>query len=199
MPYYPGTSKPVFNKLFNYEDNGINYTQFEFTCHTGTHIDCPAHLTDKQLYTHNVALTNFCGKATVVDCTKYTFNNEIQLAVLKDVAIADYDYVLFYTGFDKNWGKECYFSEFSVFSADLANYIADSKLKGIGVDLVSIDPVKNTNYRNHKKVLGSNKIIVENLTNLEQLINKCFEFYALPLKIKNGDGSPVRAIAVINS
>ena len=39
-------------------------------------------------------------------------------------------------------------------------------------------------------------IIIENLTGLEQLMNKEFWFSCFPLKIEEGDGSPVRACAI---
>ena len=49
-----------------------------------------------------------------------------------------------------------------------------------------------------KHLLKEGIISFEGLINVDQLPrNKEFMFYALPLKIKNGDGSPVRAIAVI--
>jgi arylformamidase len=40
-------------------------------------------------------------------------------------------------------------------------------------------------------------VIIENLTNLDSLPDSKFEFFCFPLKIENGDGSPVRAVAKI--
>jgi kynurenine formamidase len=37
----------------------------------------------------------------------------------------------------------------------------------------------------------------ENLCNLDKLVGKRFTFIALPLRIRKGTGSPVRAIAVL--
>ncbi len=39
---------------------------------------------------------------------------------------------------------------------------------------------------------------IENLCNLEELIGKRFTFIALPLKIRDGTGSPTRAVAVLD-
>ena len=50
---------------------------------------------------------------------------------------------------------------------------------------------------NHKTFLSANMIIIENLTGLEQLMDKKFWFSCFPLKIEEGDGSPVRACAII--
>jgi kynurenine formamidase len=39
-------------------------------------------------------------------------------------------------------------------------------------------------------------VIVENLINLDKIPEGVFVFSALPLKIQNGDGSPIRAVAI---
>jgi len=37
----------------------------------------------------------------------------------------------------------------------------------------------------------------ENLANLDQVVGKRFTFIGFPLKIREGTGSPVRAVAVV--
>ena len=46
----------------------------------------------------------------------------------------------------------------------------------------------------HQTLLGAEIVIVESLANLDQLPDQVF-FIATPLKIRAGDGCPVRAIA----
>ena len=48
-----------------------------------------------------------------------------------------------------------------------------------------------------KELLKEDLVLFERLTNLEQLPEK-FMFYGMPLKIKDGDGSPVRAFAILS-
>lgn len=49
-----------------------------------------------------------------------------------------------------------------------------------------------------KKLLHAGIVTYTDLVNLEQLpVNEVFTFYGLPLKIEDGDGSPVRAIAIL--
>jgi kynurenine formamidase len=51
-----------------------------------------------------------------------------------------------------------------------------------------------------RTLLGNSIVTYTDLVNLELLpIGKNFMFYGLPLKIKDGDGSPVRAIAIVDS
>lgn len=49
-----------------------------------------------------------------------------------------------------------------------------------------------------KKLLEHGIVSFENLANVGKLPrDEAFDFYAVPLKIRDGDGSPVRAFAVI--
>ena len=52
-------------------------------------------------------------------------------------------------------------------------------------------------FINHRMFMQKNILIIENLTNIDKLPKKIFEFTCLPLKIEDSDGSPVRAIAKI--
>ena len=47
-------------------------------------------------------------------------------------------------------------------------------------------------------MLSRGKLIIENLTNLDDINSDKFTLVATPLKIEDGDASPVRAIALTN-
>jgi arylformamidase len=50
-----------------------------------------------------------------------------------------------------------------------------------------------------RKLLQTGILTITNLVNMDQLpIDKKFMFYGVPLKIKDGDGSPVRAFAMVD-
>lgn len=61
---------------------------------------------------------------------------------------------------------------------------------------VGLSEVYEFDLKVEKLLLEHNIISYENLTNTDKLPDQ-FMFYGLPLKIKGGDGSPVRAIAVV--
>ena len=44
---------------------------------------------------------------------------------------------------------------------------------------------------------SAGRTVLENLCNLEKLIGQRFTFIGLPLKIRNGTGSPIRAVAIV--
>ena len=49
----------------------------------------------------------------------------------------------------------------------------------------------------HRLHLGQNIPLIENLINLDKLVGKDFELWALPLKLQGGDGAATRAVARI--
>ena len=52
-------------------------------------------------------------------------------------------------------------------------------------------------YPVHKILLGAGFVNTENLCNLAPLAGKTFPYAALPLRFKDADGSPVRAVAML--
>jgi kynurenine formamidase len=69
----------------------------------------------------------------------------------------------------------------------------------MGIDGPSFDVVESHDYPVHKLFMSHGILLIENLTNLELLLNRDFLFSCYPLKIKEGDGSPVRAVGVVMS
>jgi len=76
-------------------------------------------------------------------------------------------------------------------------FIIDQGCVNFGVDSASPDMWYDKTYPCHKTCMERQVTHVENLCNLDLLIGKRFTFIALPLKIRKGTGSPVRAVAVV--
>lgn len=109
------------------------------------------------------------------------------------------DFVLLHTGWSEFWNKGGYFEGYPVLSREAATWISGFRLKGLGIDMISIDREGTSDFPIHRILLEQNILIIENLTNLKGLPQVGFSFACLPLKFENADGSPVRAIAVIPS
>jgi kynurenine formamidase len=74
--------------------------------------------------------------------------------------------------------------------------IIQGNFKGIGFDVIRLDPVYDNNLTRHKALFKDTDIVnIENLTHLEQCGDELFCFSCFPLKIENCDGFPIRAIA----
>ena len=82
--------------------------------------------------------------------------------------------------------------------------MADVKLQTIPVGslgIIAMDmPTPNpVNWKSvHETLLGAGILVVEGLCNLAELPQEGFTFYAMPLKLKGRDGSPIRAFAVVD-
>jgi len=197
MPYYPGDDPPNFKQVSTHEKDGAQVTHLKISTHTGTHLDTPAHFIANGLTTDVMDLDNFYGRGVLIDCSNFGKKQQIPAGLISTykAKLEEADYALIFTGWDVHWGTKDYFDHFPVLSVEATELLVNFNLKGIGLDFPSIDSIDSTEYPNHKLVLGKGMIIIENLTNLINLIDKPFHFAAFPLKIKKGDGSSVRAVA----
>jgi kynurenine formamidase len=198
MPVYPGTEKPQFINAALIEREGYFEKYIKMYSHTGTHVDSPAHIVAGKRTLDKFDVSYFIGSGIVLDLSGLG-KAKIELDdILKyESDIKGKEYILIYSGWSKLWGKDEYYNDFPVLSEQSAKWLLSQKeLRGIGLDMISIDPVGN-DFSNHILVLGAEKIIIENLTGIEELIGKEFTFYCLPLKIEECDGISVRAVATL--
>jgi len=80
-----------------------------------------------------------------------------------------------------------------VIAPDVPNWLQDRKVKLLGLDVPSVDPVEAKVLANHHALAAANIAIVESL-DLSQVEAGVYQFCALPLRISGGDAAPVRAI-----
>lgn len=199
MPVYPGDDAPSIQKIVTHEKDGAQVIRLHISSHTGTHLDTPRHFVASGATTNIMDLENFTGKGVLIDCSEYGQNQQIPLShvMIYKEQLKAADFALIFTGWDKHWGTDKYFDHFPVLSVETAEFLVNNKLKGIGLDVSSIDGIDSADYPNHQLVLGVGMIIIENLANLGTLIDETFQFTAFPLKIAEGDGSPIRAVAMV--
>lgn len=200
MPVYPGTAAASLSVVNTHEKDGFRETLFQFTSHTGTHMDAPYHLFAERTKLEELPLSQFVGRGLVIDCTDVGAGGSIGMEHIAPVrALADAaDFLLFHTGWSQYWGKAAYFGEYPVVDLAVCQYALDSGKKGLGFDTIGIDPIADPSLTRHKFLLSQKDIvIIENLTNLEKIGGDLFFFTALPLKYREADGSPVRAAAML--
>lgn len=78
---------------------------------------------------------------------------------------------------------------------NIDNNIAE-EIKKVRPRFVGLSSVYEFDVDIERDLLKEDVILFERLANVEQL-PPTFDFYGVPLKIKEGDGSPVRAFAVV--
>jgi kynurenine formamidase len=200
MPVYPGTEGPKLRIANTYEKDGFKETLLTMYSHTGTHMDAPAHLFPQRTTLDAFPAVQFVGKALVIDCSDLQEGQRITMDYI-DRAREKADqanFLLFRTGWDRYWGTDSYFGNYPYITDEVADYLIKSEKKGVGLDVIGIDPISDTALTIHRKLFYESEIVViENLTRLEEAGNELFTFCALPLKYSGADGAPVRAIAII--
>ncbi|MBK1813817.1 cyclase family protein [Clostridium sp. YIM B02505] len=200
MPVYPGTEEPKLEVVNTYDKNGFKETLLTMFSHTGTHMDAPAHIFDKKTSLDLFPVEQFVGKALVIDCSDLKEGGKITIKYIENVKekADEAEFILFRTGWEELWGTEAYFGEYPHITEEVADYLIQSKKKGIGLDTISVDCISDENLILHKKLFAETEIVVmENLTNLKKVGSGLFTLCALPLKYENADGAPIRAIAIL--
>ena len=198
MPVYPGTEPPILEPANTYDRDGFRETKISMYSHTGTHMDPPAHLFRDRTTLDAFPPEQFIGKALVIDCTSLKEGQPITMDHLSryGTKAETADFLLFYLGWDVRWGSEAYFGDYPCIDDSVLEYILEGSYKGIGFDVIGLDPIADGNLTRHKKLFQTRDIInIENLCNLGLCGNDLFWFSCFPLKIRDCDGSPIRAVA----
>ena len=198
MPVYPGTEPPILEPANTYDRDGFRETKLSMYSHTGTHMDPPTHLFRDRTTLDSFPPEQFIGKALVIDCTSLKEGEPITMDHLSryGTKAETADFLLFYLGWDARWGSEAYFGDYPCIDDSVLEYILEGSYKGIGFDVIGLDPIADGNLTRHKKLFQTRDIInIENLCNLGLCGNDLFWFSCFPLKIRDCDGSPIRAVA----
>ncbi len=198
FPFDPKISVMVHNTVASI---GYNITQISLSTHQGTHLDVPFHFFDDGRTVDEMELDRFYGPASLVDLapggclppgTPITVDRFAPHADLFQPGAK----VIYRTGWDRAFGTPEYFSRFPTLTLEAARWLAAKKISLLGMDT----PTPSVDWKECHWILlgrGAEMVIVEGLTCLELLPPK-FLFAGFPLKIKGRDGSPIRAVAVVD-
>ena len=188
-PVYPGDQAVNIVSAGSFAKEGCLDHSITLGSHTGTHVDAPAHMIVGGKELKDYPIERFVTKSVCIDVTN-GFNAE----EIKNSNVTEGGSVIFYTGISKFFMEDKYWHEYIVLDDECCEVLIDKKVSMVGLDTASADNVDG--FPVHKKLLGADILIIENLTNLKELVGNTFEFQALPIKLEK-DGAPVRAIARI--
>ncbi len=211
-PNYPTHSK-FYHNLWNSYWHGERALSYQITMneHSGTHVDAPAHfISDANPEAHvtvdRVPAANLIGRGARLDCRNYHAGENVPPDFIEKWekehgAIEAGDIVLFNFGWSSRWAlrpqHESYVTDWPGITMKAAEYLLEKRIAALGVDSLSPDsPAALRASPIHPMVLEKQVLLIENLCNLDQLPD-FFIFLALPLKIRDGSGSPVRAVALV--
>lgn len=172
--------------------------------HCGTHTDAVWEYEPSGPTIDKMSIDYFWGSAICVDlsnvpASRYIEPEDLEAAVKNSgQEIRRGDIFMMYTGhYEKNFDTELYQTVYSGLSYEGAEWLAKKGIVNIGVDAPAIDHPSDTDFSGHY-VCGKYGITnTENLCNLHLLKGKRFLYFGLPLRIRDGSGSPVRAVALL--
>ena len=216
---YPGDPPVELGPAATHERDGYRVTELRLGSHAGTHVDAPSHTEPDGKELDEFAVERFAFDARLADCSEKGVREPIRRAELEskvgDERVQDTDLLVVRTGWDAHWGSDRYFDH-PYLDADAAAWCAERGLS-VGMDALSPDPTPSENAAEqtsansetssqsaadrepdgvpaHRELLGRDRLVAENLTNLGDLPER-FELRVYPLALA-ADGAPARAVAV---
>ena len=198
MPVYPGTETPKLEAANTYEKDGFKETRISMFSHTGTHVDPPAHIFEGRTTLDQFPAEQFIGKALVIDCRDLKEGEEITMSHIFRYGEKPEkaEFLLFNLGWDRYWGTDAYFGNYPCIDMEVLDYILSGNYKGIGFDVIGLDPIDDVELTRHKRLFERKDILnIENLSNLDQCGDELCWFGCFPLKVEDSDGAPIRAMA----
>ncbi len=204
MITYKGLPAPIICDFLSREASREVYapgTEFhigkiELVGNTGTYVDAPFHrfpdgldlseLPLESLVNLEAVVVRIAEGETVIDAEHFRTINPAGKAVLV------------HTGWSRHWRTDQYFEGHPYLTEDAAIYLRDNGAALVGIDSLNIDGISDGQRPVHTMLLGANIPIAEHMTNLDQLPDTGFRFYAAPVKVKNFGTFPVRAFAIID-
>lgn len=169
-----------------------NITQIVMGSHQGTHLDAMYHFLDDGKTLDQMPLEWFYGKVHVLRIPKEA-REEITVddfLPYEQLLVSDAK-IIYDTGWYKNFGQEDFFENFPSLTQEASAYLADRNIRMLGMDTPT--PSRDW-YEVHHILLKKEIVIVESLTNLDQVPDE-FTFMGFPLNLQGRDGSPIRAVA----
>jgi kynurenine formamidase len=223
--YWPNnpTAFKLDTQMNGITPGGFYYSSNAFSApeHGGTHLDAPVHFAKGKESTDQVPLENLTGDAVVIDVSENALKNRDYLISVADVEawekkndkLVDGMIILFRTGYGQYYpDRKNYFGtdmrgaeavpllHFPGIDPQLAEWLTSKrKVKAVGLDTPSIDYGQSKDFKAHQTLLGKNIPAFENVANLDRLPATGAYVVALPMKIKNGSGGPLRIIAWVKN
>lgn len=191
MPAYPGDPDTRLVQSKHYAKDYYNNHMLSINMHAGTHIDGPMHLTEREIYINEFPLDRFIGEGCLLDVSGETV---IDYKAEYEEKVKPNSIVILHTGHSEHYGKPNYFTEYPSLTLAFAKLLVRKGVKMVGLDTPSPDYEP---FEVHKYLFEHNVLIIENLTNVDQLLQVGpFEIIALPLRIK-ADSSIARVVAKV--
>ncbi|MBL6622633.1 MAG: cyclase family protein [Alphaproteobacteria bacterium] len=214
--------KVEIHKISEYDEDGpyFAWNWLVLGEHTGTHFDAPHHwITGRDYddgYTDTIPPKNFIAPLNVIDCSAEAASDadfllsaeRVQEWEAEQGEINAGEWVVMRTDWHKRAHDETLFlnmdqdgSHYPGPTVDCIEYLLGKGVIGWGSECISTDAGSADTMQPplpaHTLMHAANRYGLASLANLDQLPAKGALLIAAPLKIANGTGSPIRALALV--
>jgi arylformamidase len=175
--------------------DGANVSMLNFSAHTGTHVDAPAHFIEGAAKVEMLPLEVLIGEAQVIEVPDgyHAIDEEFVSANCAPGTTR----LLFKTRNSAFWNepKLEFRTDFTYLDLNAATTLVQQGAKLIGIDYLSIEKFSQENHETHHALLSRGVIILEGL-NLSDVPAGEYELICLPLRLRSnkGDGAPARVV-----
>lgn len=214
IPQWEGDPNIKFETVADWKNDGYYLRQFSMGEHSATHINAPISFHGNGAGIDEYRANSLVLPAVVIDiCPSVAVNPDYVLSIA-DIEVWEDRYgkipdkclVLLRTGWQEKWNDEkAFFNKdirgamhFPGFGVDATKLLIQKRnIAGIGIDTHGVDGGKDTNFTINRLVLDRQRIVLENLTNLEQLPPTGIKVVIGILRLRGGSGSPVGVVALL--
>jgi arylformamidase len=168
----------------------LGLSSIETTVHVGAHADAPSHYDAKGQSIAQRRLEYYLGPCQVIGVKAAPGARLTPRDVEAEIAA---ERVLFRTGSFPD--PDRWTPAFNSLSPELVDWLAGRGVVLVGIDTPSIDPHDSKALESHRAVFARDMAVLEGLT-LKDAADGLYELVALPLRLKDADASPVRAVLV---
>jgi kynurenine formamidase len=202
---YKGLPAPIICDFLSREQSRASYVpgtdfqigKIEMVANTGTYIDSPFHRYEDGKDLSELELTSLANLDGQVLRAKGEEQRAVNVSAFEGLDVRG-KAILIHTGWDRHWRSDKYFEGTHPFlTRNAAQFLADNGAALVGIDSYNIDDTADLARPAHTILLGAGIPIVEHMCNLDQLPDKEFTFFAVPVKVKGMGTFPVRAFATV--
>lgn len=203
-----------FEAVATLKKEGYYLRRFSLGEHSATHMNA-----SKSFHASGIGIDSYPAESLVVSAAVIDVSNQAAVNPDYTLTIADVleweeqhskvtagSVVLLYTGWQEKWSdSNAFFNKdargelhFPGFGYDATQFLLNERqIAGIGIDTHGVDGGQDTTFSINHLVLEQPRIVLENLTNLEQLPPTGITLVIGILRLQDGSGSPVAVLALV--
>ncbi len=214
IPIWSGDPATEFATVSQIEKDGYFLRKFSMGEHSGTHMNAP-----NSFYSGGASIDGYPPQSLVVpaiaiDIRDKSLVNADYTLTIDDVLnweqqhrfIEPGNIIILYTGWQEKWDDEgaffnrddrgiCHFPGFG--KATTQFLLKERLIAGVATDTHGVDPGQDESFDVNKLVLKEQRVVLENLANLDQLPAANITLVIGILRLLGGSGSPVSVLAFV--